>query len=188
MTIELSQRARLAIAAAAIALIAGGVGYGLAQLGAPWPKTAAEDGRKVLYWYDPMVPSQQFDKPGKSPFMDMPLVPKYADEAGAAPGIRIDPARTQNLGLRAVMVERGSLANSLTATGVIDFNQRDVTIVQARAPGFVQRVYDRAPGDRVAAGAPLADLLIPEWAGAQTEYLAVRRTGDPALKIGRAHV
>ncbi|PJI87234.1 efflux RND transporter periplasmic adaptor subunit [Sphingomonas koreensis] len=181
MTIELSQRARLAIAAAAIALIAGGVGYGLAQLGAPWPKTAAEDGRKVLYWYDPMVPSQQFDKPGKSPFMDMPLVPKYADEAGAAPGIRIDPARTQNLGLRAVMVERGSLANSLTATGVIDFNQRDVTIVQARAPGFVQRVYDRAPGDRVAAGAPLADLLIPEWAGAQTEYLAVRRTGDPAL-------
>ena len=25
--------------------------------------------RKVLYWYDPMVPQQHFDKPGKSPFL-----------------------------------------------------------------------------------------------------------------------
>ncbi len=38
--------------------------------------------RKVLYWYDPMKPDVRFDKPGKSPFMDMDLVAKYADEAG----------------------------------------------------------------------------------------------------------
>ncbi|HUP95411.1 MAG TPA: heavy metal-binding domain-containing protein, partial [Burkholderiales bacterium] len=30
-------------------------------------------GKKVLYWHDPMVPGQKFDKPGKSPFMDMQL-------------------------------------------------------------------------------------------------------------------
>ena len=36
--------------------------------------------RKVLYWYDPMTPEKQFDKAGKSPFMDMDLMPKYADE------------------------------------------------------------------------------------------------------------
>src|SRR3546814_11840207 len=29
------------------------------------------------------------------------------------------------------------------------------------------RVYSRAPGDVIGAGAPLADLLVPEWAGAQ---------------------
>jgi len=45
----------------------------------------------------------------------------------------------------------------------------------------VQRVYGRAPRDVVGAGAPLADVLVPEWAGAQGEYLAVRRTGDEAL-------
>ena len=28
------------------------------------------------YWYDPMRPSEHFDKPGKSPFMDMQLLPK----------------------------------------------------------------------------------------------------------------
>jgi membrane fusion protein, copper/silver efflux system len=36
--------------------------------------------RKVLYWYDPMVPDKHFDQPGKSPYMDMQLVPKYADD------------------------------------------------------------------------------------------------------------
>jgi len=39
-----------------------------------------DKGRRVLYWHDPMVPGQKFDKPGKSPFMDMQLVPVYADE------------------------------------------------------------------------------------------------------------
>ena len=38
-----------------------------------------------------------------------------------------------------------------------------------------------APDDVVARGAPLADLLVPEWGGAQQEYLAVAETGDEAL-------
>jgi Cu(I)/Ag(I) efflux system membrane fusion protein len=33
----------------------------------------------------------------------------------------------------------------------------------------------------IGAGAPLADLLVPEWGGAQTEYLAASRSGDAAL-------
>jgi membrane fusion protein, copper/silver efflux system len=184
MSLEISQRARLGLAAALIALVAGGAGYGIAHLGGQQepPVQSGDAGRKVLYWYDPMVPSQHFDKPGKSPFMDMQLVPKYADgNGGDAPGVQIDPATSQTLGLRTVAVRRGELASSLTATGTIDFNQRDVAIVQARAGGFVQRVYGRAPGDVISAGAPLADLLVPEWGGAQAEFLAVRRTGNAAL-------
>lgn len=175
--------ARLALSAAAIAFLAGAAGYGLARLQTPPSPTASTAGgeRKVLYWYDPMVPAQRFDKPGKSPFMDMQLVPKYADEAPAAGGVQIDPAKTQSLGVRLAAVERGALPGGVAATGVIGFNERDVAVVQARAAGFVQRIYGRAPGDVVDAGAPLADLLIPEWSGAQGEFLAVRRTGNAAL-------
>lgn len=50
----------------------------------PTGKSGADQARKVLYWYDPMAPEQRFDKPGKSPFMDMELLPKYADEAMGA--------------------------------------------------------------------------------------------------------
>lgn len=179
--LKTSRAGLIAASGLAAAALVGGVLIGRATppSGAPASPTAAD--RKVLYWYDPMVPGQRFDKPGRSPYMDMPLQPKYADEAPAQGGLQIDPARVQTLGVRTAAVERGTLPGGVTATGVIDFNERDVAIVQARSGGFVQRVYGRAAGDVVATGAPLADLLVPEWAGAQGEYLAVRRTGDPAL-------
>ena len=48
---------------------------------------------KVLYWYDPMVPDQHFDKPGPSPFMDMDLVPKYAAQPAQEPKSAKDEPR-----------------------------------------------------------------------------------------------
>ncbi|MHB1332663.1 MAG: efflux RND transporter periplasmic adaptor subunit [Sulfuriferula sp.] len=140
--------------------------------------------RKVLYWYDPMVPLQHFDKAGKSPFMDMALVPKYADEGGGgsdAGTVRIDPRVTQNLGVRTGTVTMGNLTHKLQATGVLAFNERDVSIVQARAAGFVERVFAHAPGDVVRAGSPLVTMLVPEWSGAQQEYLALKKSGDASL-------
>lgn len=180
---RLNPRTALAMAAVTLVVFGGLAGYGLAQLKAPSSNGAAgsEDARRVLYWYDPMVPSQRFDRPGKSPFMDMQLVPKYADEPGSGAGVRIDPAQVQNLGVRTAEARRAVLTDGITVTGTVAYNERDLAIVQARAAGFVQRVYGRAPGDVVRAGAPLADVLVPEWAGAQSEFLAARRSGDAAL-------
>ena len=142
---------------------------------------AADEGKEVLYWYDPMYPQQKFDEPGKSPFMDMDLVPRYADEGGDGASMSIDPSVTQNLGMRLATATRESISQSLEATGALMFDERDVAVVQARAGGFVERVYDRAPEDVIEKGAPLADLLIPEWAAAQEEYLALRKIGEPQL-------
>lgn len=186
MSIDATTAARWRAAILAAALIAGGGGYWLGQRGGLETEAGptSADGRKVMYWYDPMSPAQHFDKPGKSPFMDMELVPKYAEDgggSGAASGVSIDPSAMQNLGIRVVEAKMGSLAATLSVTGTIDFNQRDVAIVQARSGGFVSRVYARAPGDVIRAGAPIADVQLPEWGGAQTEFLAVRRLGRPDL-------
>ena len=151
------------------------------------PGTAQEqrlnspDERKALYWYDPMYPQQKFDKPGKSPFMDMQLVPQYASGAGDRAAVSIDPGLTQNLGLRFATVTRGIFDSSLEVTGVLTFNERDVAVIQARTTGFVERVYAHAPGDVLKANAALADILVPEWAAAQTEFLALKRNGDADL-------
>ncbi|MBV7513027.1 efflux RND transporter periplasmic adaptor subunit [Pseudomonas sp. PDM25] len=137
--------------------------------------------RKALYWYDPMYPQQKFDKPGKSPFMDMQLVPQYASGEGDRATVSIDPGLTQNLGLRFTTVTRGAFDSSLDVTGALTFNERDVAVIQARTTGFVERVYAHAPGDVLKANAALADILVPEWAAAQTEFLALRRNGDADL-------
>ena len=166
---------------AALVLLGLGVGYGIARL-YPAATVPVNDDKQALYWYDPMYPQQKFDKPGKSPFMDMQLVPRYAEgTATDTPSVQIDPRQAQNIGVRLAPVTRGVLTSTLELSGVLAFNERDVAVVQARAAGFVERVYARAPGDVLKAGAPLADLLVPQWAAAQEEFLALRHNGDNAL-------
>lgn len=174
----------------ATAAISGGAGYWLAfhhwvtqaSMGIPIGNNpGAKEGKKVLYWYDPMVPNQHFDKPGQSPFMTMPLVAKYVDEGNDTASIKIDSGIVQNLGIRWAKVESGSLAASIDAVGTVQLNGREVAVVQARKGGFVERVYGHAPGDVISRGTPLVDLLVPDWAGAQNEFLAMLKTGDRAL-------
>ncbi|HEV8258431.1 MAG TPA: efflux RND transporter periplasmic adaptor subunit, partial [Casimicrobiaceae bacterium] len=135
----------------------------------------AKTGKKVLYWHDPMVPGQKFDKPGKSPFMDMQLVPVYADSGGDEGSVAISPRMQQNLGVRTAEVKSGALTSSVEAVGSVAYNERDVAVVQARSNGFLERLYVRAPLDPVRKGQPLAELYVPDWVAAQEEYLSAKR-------------
>lgn len=144
-------------------------------------QSAEQSEKEVLYWYDPMYPQQRFDAPGPSPFMDMDLVPRYAEEGGDSASMLIDPSVTQNLGMRVTPVTRESISQTVEAVGTLAYNERDVAIVQARSAGFVEKIYDLAPEDVIAENAPLADLLFPEWLAAQEEYLALRGMGEPQL-------
>ena len=184
MTLTMTQVTRWRAGVMVAALVAGGGGYWLGQRGAGEATAPTANERKILYYYDPMVPLEHYDNPDSLSSMGMKTVPKYADEStttGEAPGVTVNPAAMQNLGVRVVEAQVGSLAATLNVTGSIDFNQRDVAIIQARSGGFVSRVYARAPGDVVRAGAPIADVQLPEWGGAQTEFLAVKRLGRPEL-------
>ena len=121
-------------------------------------------GKKPLYYHDPMYPQQKFDKPGKSPFMDMMLVPVYGDDgaAGSDPGsVRISPRVVQNLGIRTAAVTSGSIDKKVQVVGAVAFDERAVVIVQARVNGYIEKLFVRAPLDVVVKGQPLAEILAP---------------------------
>ena len=145
------------------------------------------NGQKVLYYHDPMVPGKRFDQPAKSPFMDMMLVPVYAGSSAASgadgSNVTVSPRVQQNLGLRTAEVVQGTLSPQLQALGSIAWNERDQSVIQARATGFIEKLYVRATLDTVRAGQPFADLYVPEWVAAQQEFLAVKRAAanDAAL-------
>src|SRR5258706_2875929 len=132
-------------------------------------------GKKVLYWHDPMVTGQKFEKPGKSPVMDMMLVPVYADGDSDQGQVTVSPRVQQSLGVRTAEVEQGTMAPQIEAVGGIAFNERDQYVIQARATGYVERLYVRATLDRVRRGQPLVDLYVPDWVAAQEEVLSVQR-------------
>ena len=138
-----------------------------------------KSGRKVLYWHDPMVPGQKFDKPGKSPFMDMELAPVFADEAADAGAVSISPRLAQSFGVRTAVAQPGGLASGFSAAGAIAVDERTMVGVQARVQGFVEKLHVRATFEPVRAGQPIADLFVPDWVAAQEELLALKQSQQP---------
>lgn len=182
------------IAAVALAAVAafGGYWYGTRNHAAPAATAGMESaapaagenvdpktGRKVLYWHDPMVPGQKFDKPGKSPFMDMQLVPVYADEGADTGAVSISPRLAQRFGVRTFEAQPGGLASGFSAAGAIAVDERTMVGVQSRVEGFVEKLHVRATFEPVRAGQPIADLFVADWVVAQEELLWLKRSSQP---------
>jgi Cu(I)/Ag(I) efflux system membrane fusion protein len=165
----------------AAAFAAGGYWYG--QRGAHAPavepaKAAPSTERKVLYWHDPMVPQQKFDKPGRSPFMSMDLVPVYADDKADEGGVAVSPRVRQSLGIRLAAAEFTELREDLAAVG----NIRPTSALARRgAHAGLGRAAQRACRDDRCAPAVLAEIYSPELLQAQ-EYLLVRRMAGSAAE------
>jgi membrane fusion protein, copper/silver efflux system len=141
-----------------------------------------------LYWYDPMHPSAHFDKPGKSPFMDMQLVPKYprsprvSGKASAAPGsLEIDSRIVQTLGIRLATVDQGSFTRVVDTVGLVGVDEHRIEAIQVRQSGWVEQLNVRAVGDPVRHGQPLAGIYSPDLLATQQELLLARSSNDPAL-------
>ncbi len=179
----------LTLALAAIGLIGTGLGAGYwfgEQRASTAPAVHANanatvpgadpSGKKPLYYYDPMYPQQKFDKPGKSPYMDMMLLPAYSGDGVDAGSVRISPRVVQNLGIRTGLVTSGAIDKKIQVVGAVAFDERSVVIVQARVNGYIEKLFVRAPLDHVAAGQPLAEIMAPDWVSAQEEYLALKNS------------
>lgn len=122
--------------------------------------TAVQGGeRQILYWTDPMVPGYRSDKPGKSPFMDMELVPVYADDPAAANVVAIPPEIANSLGVRMEKAVRARPTQHIQARGylvrdasglsvLVDLFDRDADVVRAgqaadvRVPALPGRIYN----------------------------------------------
>ena len=174
------------LVAALVAGLAGGAGavyFALQPAKHEAASTApASSERKVLFWYDPMVPDQHFDKPGKSPFMDMDLVPQYADEAGGA-GVKIDPRTRQSLGVRTVLAEAGTLWRRIDTVGTVQVDDNRVEMLQTRVDGWLEALHIHAVNDPVKRGQLVAEVYSPNLYAAQEEYLlTLKHPEDPAWR------
>ncbi len=168
------------IAAAALAAAAVGAWYFLAPKkempGAASVADSAKKERQVLYWTDPMTPGFKSDKPGKSPFMDMELVPVYEDETGAAV-VSVRPEIVQNLGVRTYTVARGGQARRVAVTGYLFRDARGLTVLVDlidRDASFV-RVGQRAE-------VRVTDVPDRTWSGTVEEVEADVDIGARTLK------
>lgn len=145
------------------------------------PAAGDSGGHKVLYWYDPMSPGQRFDKPGKSPFMDMPLKPRYADEAADDGGVTVSARQQQNLGVRLAKVEERTVQSRLDAFGTVSIDDRGIQIIPEWSAAQQEYLAVRRLGDPAltsAARQRLQLLFMPD-----DIIRAIEKTGQPQTRI-----
>ena len=185
----ISTRSRAAwavIAMVVVAIVSAAAGYGWAVRVARHKNSghvvaaAAPGERKALYWHDPMRPELKFEKPGKSPFMDMALVPVYATEVATASGVVVSADAQQNLAFRLGTVARAAIAAHVSAPGSVIYDERTAVVLQTRVAGYVTHLRVRAVLEQVHRGQVLADIGAPAWSEAEGEYLALLRSGSSA--------
>src|SRR6266511_3537947 len=137
-------------------------------------------GKKVLYWYDPMKPQAHFDKPGKSPFMDMQLEPKYAEEAPAAgtgappPGfsvVKIPLERRQEIGVTTAKVEKRTISGAIETNGVVAEDEGRLNAVNAKFAGYIEKLYVDRTGQPVRRSQPLLTVYSPDLVATERELL-----------------
>lgn len=178
--------ALIAVSIAALLLVGGYFAgrHGSSSFAPSAGTTAQVPGKKVLYWYDTMVPDQHFDHPGLSP-MGMQMVPRYANEDSDSAIVRIDPATVQNLGIRTAPVERRALAWVNQVPGTVTWDLRQATTISARVDGVINQLYVRAPYTAIKTGQPLAAMLAPAWDTALAEYNALQQAQSSDAKALR---
>src|SRR5436305_2087613 len=176
------------------AMLAGGLLAGCGKTPAAAPKSPGKVDRKVLYWFDPMQPGTHFDHPGKSPFMDMELVPKYADEApppqgGSAPAgatVELSPQAVSAAGVATAEVKSAPLYRVVRAAGTLGADETKLVHIAARVAGRLDRLYLDFTGEPVRRGAPIYSIYSPDLVASGREYALARENlararsgGDP---------
>jgi len=126
----------------------------------------------VTYYRNPMGLPDISDVPKKDN-MGMDYIAVCAEESG--PGIVVSPGRQQSLGVTLVQAKRQDLIRQIEAPGLVEVNQRRVSVVAPRVEGWIEELLVNATGDTVAQGAPLARVYSPELIQTQVNYrLAVQ--------------
>lgn len=182
--------AKMTVAILIVAISAVGGGYWLGKRGT----RAVHDGalaaaapmqnRKVLYYRNPMVPTDTSPVPKKDP-MGMDYVPVYASGEHAEPlppgQLQIDTTKVQKLGVRTETAGARAIDRAVRASGRIEPDERRVYAVTAKFEGYVERLHVNATGQAVTKGQPLFEVYSPELVSAQREY-AIAAQGVQALE------
>jgi len=144
-------------------------------------KTSTE--KQPLYWQAPMEKSFRSDKPGKSP-MGMELIPVYADANATGDDrnlVRINPTVENNIGVRTAHVTLSSEQPIIETVGTIQVDDDNMSVVDVRSEGWVEKMPVKAIGDEVRKGQLLFQLYSRPLVSAQDEFIQ-------AVKMGRENL
>lgn len=89
--------------------------------------------------------------------------------------VQLTPERMQSIGVTTGTAEFKQLSDDIRATGTVDIDERLVSYVQVRFPGYIRQVFANATYQFVRKGEPLFTVYSPDLVATQQEYLLAQQ-------------
>ncbi len=127
--------------------------------------------RKIKFYRNPMGLADTSPVPKKDS-MGMDYIPVYEGDDSDDGAVKLSPGKIQRSGVKSEPATRKQLRTVIRAPGVIQLDERRVSVIAMRAESFVQSVADVTTGSRVAKGQPLMQIYSSAIAAASAEYIS----------------
>ena len=110
-----------------------------------------------------------------SPAAAMPAEPPLAP-------IQLTPQRMQSIGVRLAPARVKEVSDEVRVTGSVEVDERRMSYVQVRFPGWIRKVFVDATYQNVRHGQPLFTIYSPDLVTTEQEYLLARRNREALSK------
>jgi RND family efflux transporter MFP subunit len=164
--------------------------------------------RSSVRYHCPMHPTYVSDRPGDCPICGMRLVPITSASGSAAatraptsavddtsgtatdtrssapssvPGyapLEISSRGLALAGVKVAVAERGSIARTVRAAGVVRADETRIRHVHTKVAGWIERLYADFTGQSVQKGRPILSIYSQELLASQEEYLRAREAAQ----------
>ena len=144
--------------------------------------TAAKGGeRRIKFYRNPMGLPDTSPTPKKDS-MGMDYIPVYEGEQDDDSSVKVSAGKLQKAGVQTEVAERRTLNTIVRTPGILQEDERRVSVVSLRFEGFIEAVEDVTTGSHVKKGQPLMRVYGPGLSSAAAEYLsAFNARSDGAL-------
>ncbi|PYP90892.1 MAG: efflux RND transporter periplasmic adaptor subunit [Candidatus Angelobacter sp. Gp1-AA117] len=100
-----------------------------------------------------------------------------ASETPLAP-VQLTPQRMQSIGVKIGTAQWKTVESELRVTGSVDADERRISYVQTRFPGWIRKVYANATYQYIGKGQPLFTIYSPDLVTTEQEYLLARKNSE----------
>jgi Cu(I)/Ag(I) efflux system membrane fusion protein len=138
--------------------------------------------KKKIMYRSTMSPNEVSDRPGKDS-MGMEMVPFEVEESGTLAEVggriqvKISAERQQLIGIKTAVVRSQPIHKLIKAVGRVDYAEPNISIVNLKFDGWIEKLFVNSTGRAVRKGEPLFDIYSPELVSAQQEYLIALKAG-----------
>jgi Cu(I)/Ag(I) efflux system membrane fusion protein len=135
---------------------------------------SSKDGRKILYYRNPMGLPDTSPVPKKDS-MGMDYIPVYEDEQDEPGTVKVSPEKIQRSGVKTETVGTRAVSRAVRGVGTVQHDESLLWIVTVRSDGFVEDLMVNKTGQHVEEGQPLFRFYSPQIQLAQADLIVAMR-------------